>query len=171
MFVENLRAPGWMFAFLGLMLGAVAGGLTAVGIRNLTGEPLISGPEALIFYVTFAIGIIGIVYVMLNSTLMETRFNDDGVSVTLGVLGTQRSFAWDTVIAVRSTSHNIARHGGRGNPFVPSARRSWMMYGTSKGIEMEIAGTDGTGYFFISSANPDELANSIEGRIATRAGD
>ena len=153
LFVENLRAPGWMFAFLGLMLGGVSGGLTAVGIRTLTGDPLLSGAEALIFYVTFATGVVGIVYVMLNSTLMETRVNADEITVRLGVLGTQRTLAWDTITAVRTADHNIVRHGGRGNPFAPSSRTSWTMYGVRSGVEVEV----GDQMLFISSRNADDL--------------
>ena len=153
LFIENLRAPGWLFAFLGLMLGGVSGGLTAVGIRTLTGEPLISGSEALIFYICFAIAVVGIVYVMLNSTLMETRANADGVTVRLGVLGTQRTLAWGTITAVRTADHNIVRHGGRGNPFAPSSRTSWTMYGVRSGVEVEV----GDQILFISSRNADDL--------------
>ena len=153
MFVENLRAPGWVFAFLGLMLGAVSGGLTAVGIRSLTDDPLISGSEALIFYICFAIAIVGIVYVMLNSTLMETKATSDGITVRLGVLGTQRTLAWDTITAVRPTDHNIVRHGGRGNPFAPSSRTSWTMYGVRSGVEIEV----GDQVLFVSSRNAEEL--------------
>lgn len=152
-FVENLRAPGWLFAFLGLMLGVVSGGLTAVGIRTITGDPLLSGAEALIFYVAFAIGVIGIVYVMLNSTLMETRANADGIAVRLGVLGTQRSLTWDAITAVRPTDHNIVRHGGRGNPFTPSSRTSWAMYGVRNGVEVELEDQ----ILFISSRNAEKL--------------
>ena len=157
LFVENLRAPGWVFAFLGLMLGGISGGLTAVGIRSLSDEPLISGSEALIFYICFAIAVVGIVYVMLNSTLMETRATGDGVTVRLGVLGTQRAFAWDTITAVRASDHNIARHGGRGNPFAPASRRSWTMYGVQSGVELEITDGDGDQIVFVSSRKAEEL--------------
>ena len=157
LFLEHLRAPGWMFAFLGLMLGGVSGGLTAVGIRSLTGEPLVSGSEALVFYLTFAIGIVGIVYVMLNSTLMETRATVYGITVRLGILGTQRAFAWDTITAVRASDHNIARHGGRGNPFAPASRRSWTMYGVRSGVEIEVTEEDGTQIVFVSSRKAEEL--------------
>ena len=162
-FVENLRAPGWVFAFLGLMLGGVSGGLTAVGIRSLTDDPLISGSEALIFYVCFAIAVVGIVYVMLNSTLMETKADADGITVRLGVLGTQRTLTWDMITAVRPTDHNIVRHGGRGNPFAPSSRTSWTMYGVRSGVEIEL----GDGIVFVSSRNAQEfvsVASSMLGR-------
>ena len=161
LFVENLRAPGWVFAFLGLMLGAASGGLTAVGIRSLTDDPLVSGSEALIFYVSFAIAVVGIVYVMLNSTLMETKATSDGVTVRLGVLGTQRTLAWDTITAVHPTDHNIARHGGRGNPFAPSARTSWTMYGVRSGVEIEVEDK----VLFVSSRNPEELISVASSKL------
>ena len=163
-FTENLRAPGWIFAFLGLTLGGVSGGLTAVGIRSFGDEPLISGSEALLFYVAFAIGIVGIVYVMLNSTLMETKATEDGITVRLGVLGTQRFMAWDVITAIRATDHNIARHGGRGNPFAPSSRRSWTMYGVRSGVEIEMDGQDGRQLLFLSSERADELVE-VEGTL------
>ena len=165
LFIENLRAPGWMFAFLGIMLGVASGGLTAVGIRSLTDEPILSGSDALIFYFAFAIGIVGIVYVMLNSTLMETRITEDGIKVRLGVLGTQRTFSWDTISTVRTTDHNIARHGGRGNPFAPSSRKSWMMYGFRSGIEIESSDGTGTTVYFVSSSRADELAKVAADRL------
>ena len=163
-FTENLRAPGWIFAFLGLTLGGVSGGLTAVGIRSFGDEPLISGSEALLFYVAFAIGIVGIVYVMLNSTLMETKATEDGITVRLGVLGTQRFMAWDVITAIRATDHNIARHGGRGNPFAPSSRRSWTMYGVRSGVEIEMDGQDGRQLLFLSSEKADKLVE-VEGTL------
>ena len=162
LFTENLRAPGWMFAFLGLMLGAVSGGLTAVGIRGFTNDPLISGGESLIFYVSFTIAIVGIVYVMLNSTLMETKATTDGITVRLGVLGTQRTFHWSDITTIRTTDHNIARHGGRGNPFAPSARRSWTMYGVRTGVEIELSDSHENQIIFISSSNGDELVAVAE---------
>ena len=162
LFVENLRAPGWMFAFLGLMLGAVSGGLTAIGIRGFTDDPIISGSESLIFYVCFAIGIVGILYVMLNSTLMETKATEDGIAVRLGVLGTQRTFAWNTITAVRATDHNIVRHGGRGNPFAPSTRRSWTMYGVRSGVEVEVEAHGDSQLFFVSSARADDIVAVFE---------
>ena len=161
-FAESLRAPGSIFAFLGLMLGCVSGGLTAVGIRSLTDEPLISGNEATIFYICFAIAVVGIVYVMLSSTLMETKATIDGLQVSLGVLGTQRFFAWDTINAARVSEHNLARHGGRGNPFAPASRRAWIMYRVKRGVELEISEGSSTRLYFISSNSAAELVESVE---------
>ena len=164
-FTENLRAPGWMFAFLGLMLGGTSGGLTAVGIRSFGDDPLVSGTEALVFFVCFAIAVVGIVYVMLNSTLMETKVSALGITVRLGLLGTQRTFEWKEISAVRAVDHNISRHGGRGNPFAPSTRRSWTMYGVRSGVELEMIGMSGSQNIFISSRNQEELVAVVEEMI------
>ncbi len=163
-FTEHLRAPGWFFAFLGLMLGVVSGGLTAVGIRSLTDEPLISGTEALIFYFCFTIAIVGIVYVMLSSTLMETKVMQNGFTIRLGMLGAQRSFTWDDIKAVRVSEHNLARHGGRGNPLAPSSRRAWTMYGVRSGVEIEILEGSSSRHYFVSSNRATELVDVLERR-------
>ena len=163
-FTENLRAPGWMFAFLGLMLGGTSGGLTAAGIRSLGDDPLVTGVEALVFFVCFAVAVVGIVYVMLGSTLMETRVTREGINVKLGLLGTQRTFGWTEIGAVRSTGHSIARHGGRGNPFTPASRRSWTMYGVRTGIEIEV----GDGMVFVSSRKGEELVDVADGLIGRK---
>ena len=159
-FTENLRAPGWMFAFLGLMLGGTSGVLTAVSIRSLGDDPLVSGPEAMIFYLSFAIAILGIVYVMLGSTLMQTTVTEDGLTVGLGILGTRRTFSWADITTIRATDHNIARHGGRGNPFAPSTRKSWTMYGIRSGVELEIADESSSQVVFVSSLQGDELVRA-----------
>ena len=99
---------------------------------------------------------------MLNSTLMETKATADGITVKLGVLGTQRTFDWDNITAIRTANHNIARHGGRGNPFAPSARRSWTMYGVRSGLEIEVSDSHGSQLIFVSSSNGDELVAVAE---------
>lgn len=164
-FTENLRAPGWMFAFLGLILGGTSGGLTAVGIRSLGDDPLLSGTGALIFFSCFAGAIIAIVYVMLGSTLLETKVSAQGITVRLGLLGTQHTFKSEEILAVRAVDQDIARHGGRGNPFAPSARRAWTMYGIWSGIELEVIGMSGRQYIFISSQKQDELVAAAEEMI------
>ena len=164
LFIENLRAPAWTFALLGLMLGAVSGGLTAVGIRQLTGDPLLSGSEALLFYIAFAIGVVGIVYVMLNSTLMETKATSAGIAIKLGVLGTQRNVDWNAITEIRASEHNVTRHGGRGNPFAPSTRRSWIMFGVRSGVEVEIADRNGSQLLFVSSLKSEELVEIVKGK-------
>ncbi len=164
LFTENLRAPGWMFAFLGLMLGGTSGGLTAVGIRSLGDDPLVSGGEAVVFFVCFAVAVVGIVYVMLGSTLMETRVTDAGISVRLGLLGTQRTFGWAEIGLVRVTGHSIARHGGRGNPFSPASRRAWTMYGVRNGVEIEVD----DGVVFVSSRKGEELVVVADGLIGRK---
>ena len=163
-FIEHQRAPSWIFAFLGLLLGVTSGLLTAVGIRNFGDDPLLTGSEVAIFFPCFAGGVIGIVYVMLNSTLMETKTTEQGLTVRLGLMGTQRTFTWETIRAIRTAEHSLARHGGRGNPFAPSSRRAWTMYGVRNGVELEIFTEAGTQIVFVSSKKADELVKAVSER-------
>ena len=114
-------------------------GLTAVGIRGFTDDPLISGGESLIFYISFTIAIVGIVYVMLNSTLMETKVTSDGIT---GQTWRPRN---PTIIRLeqhhrhpyRQPQHRTTRRPRQ--PFAPSTRRAWTMYGVRTGIEIEVS--------------------------------
>ncbi len=162
-FEEHLRAPGWMFALLGLMLGVWSGALTAVAIFSLRSDPLLSGAEAFIFFVSFAAGMAIIVYVMLNSTLMSIIADAHGLHVRLGILGAGRNWAWKDITSSRATAHSTARHGGRGSIFAPSGRRSWSMFGIGDGVELEIA--DGS-WCFVSSQRGEDLTDVIAERLS-----
>lgn len=166
LYEEYLRAPGWFFALLGLMLGVSSGVMTAVGIGSLRADPLISGAEALIFFVGFAGSIVVIVYVMLNSTIMSITADSDGLHVKMGILGAGTSWRWDSIRSVEPVMRSVARHGGRGNIFAPSGRRCWSMFGLSSGAELQI--NDGLGettLYFVSSKQADELAECVQRQI------
>ena len=147
LFVENLRAPGWVFAFLGLMLGGVSGGLTAVGIRSLAGEPLVSGSEALIFYICFAIAIVGIVYVMLNSTLMETRATAEGDNSQIG--------------RPRHSTRICLGHDNRGSRIRPqhrTARRTWQPVRTRlTSVLDDVRGKEWGGDWSVTDGDGDQI--------------
>lgn len=159
---EYLRAPGWFFALLGLMLGVSSGVMTAVGIGSLREDPLISGVEALIFFVGFAGSIVVIVYVMLNSTIMSIVADSDGLHVKMGVLGAGTSWSWDSIGSVNLVVRSVARHGGRGNIFAPSGRRCWSMFGLSSGAELQVDdGLGKTTLYFVSSKRAEELTECV----------
>ncbi len=164
-FAEHLRAPGWLFGILGLMLGVGSGILTAVGIRNLGAEPILTGVDAVIFFVFFTLGVLGVLYVMLSSTIMATSISRQELSVTLGIIGTQRSFALQEMSEVRVARHSFVRHGGRGNPFAPSSRRAWTMFGVKTGVEFVVNEDGGRNVYFFSSRKGHELTNAIESRL------
>ncbi len=163
LFEEYLRAPKWMFVLLGIMLGLSSGGLTAVGIRSFTDDPLLTGSEAAIFFISFAIGTALILYAMLNATLLSIRADANGIEVKLGILGVGDSWSWDSIASATPASHNIMRHGGRGNIFAPSSRRSWTMIGITNGVEITVHDDKGGARIcFVSSRRGEDLAKLIE---------
>ena len=164
LFEEYLRAPGWAFALLGTMLGVTSGGLTAVGIRSLTDAPLLTGNQAAIFFISFAIGGALIFYAMLNATLLNIRADTKGLEVKLGILGAGATWSWESITSAAPTLHNVMRHGGRGNIFAPSSRRSWTMIGIPTGVEFTVRDENGgETVCFVSSRKAEVLAGLVEG--------
>lgn len=157
---EHLRAPHWVFGLLGLMLGAAAGILTAVAIRSLSDNPWLSGAEAILFFLTFAIAIAIITYVMLNSTIMSIVADHKGLRVSLGILGLAREWSWQDIQSVATAEYSVTQHGGRGNIFGPASRRAWTMFGIKTGVEIKTADSDHT--YFISSRKSREMADALQ---------
>ena len=156
---EYLRAPGWMFGILGLLLGIDSGILTAVAIRSFGSDPWLEGAEASLFFVSFGLGMAVIVYVMLSFTTMTVTIQGGELIVTMGMLGRRRSWRLDDLSDAKVARHSLVRHGGRGNVFAPNSRRSWTMFGVQHGVEFVYPDTEGaTSVYFVPSKRPEELA-------------
>lgn len=161
-YAEYLRAPGWMFGILGLLLGIDSGILTAVAIRSFGSDPWLEGAEASLFFVSFGLGMAVIVYVMLSSTTMTVTVQGGELVVTMGMLGKRRSWRLDSLSDAKVTQHRLTRHGGRGNIFAPNSRRSWAMFGVKHGVEFEHPDAEGaTSIYFVPSKRPAELAAAL----------
>ena len=161
---EYLRAPGWMFGILGLLLGIDSGILTAVAIRSFGSDPWLEGAEASLFFVSFGLGMAVIVYVMLSFTTMTVAVQGGELIVTMGMLGRNRSWRLDNMSNQTATQHSLTRHGGRGNIFAPNSRRSWAMFGVKHGVEFAYPDVEGvTSIYFVPSKRPEELAAALSG--------
>ena len=161
---EHLRAPGWVFGTLGLLLGVDSGVMTAVALRSLGGDPWLEGMEAAVFFISFGLGMVVIMYVMLSSTAMSIAVVGGELQVTMGMLGKRRSWRLEDVSKVAVAQHDLIRHGGRGNVFAPNTRRSWSMFGVKEGVEFEYSDATGaTRVYFIPSKRPEELAAVLGG--------
>ena len=161
-FTEYLRAPGWVFGGLGLLLGLDSGALTVVALRSLGDDPLLSGGPAALFFVMFGLGMAVIVYVMLEATLMTVSVAGRELQVLMGVFGRRGSWCIDGMTQVTETRHSLVRHGGRGSVFAPTSRRAWMMFGVKEGVEFEYEGKDGVKvFYFVSSRRASELASEL----------
>lgn len=156
---EHLRAPGWVFGTLGLLLGVDSGVMTAVALRSLGSDPWLTGGAAVLFFVSFGFGMAVIMYVMVSSTLMSVTVVGGELLVTMGMLGKRRSWRLEDMSKVAVTQHHLLRHGGRGNVFAPNSRRSWSMFGVKSGVEFEYPdAAAATRVYFIPSKRPEELA-------------
>lgn len=161
-FTEYLRAPGWVFGGLGLLLGLDSAALTVVALRSLGDDPLLSGGPAALFFVMFGLGMAVIVYVMLEATLMTVSVAGSQLTVSMGVFGRRRSWPTDVISQVATTRHSLVRHGGRGSVFAPRSRRAWVMFGIKEGVEFECKSQDGTTVaYFVSSRRASDLASEL----------
>ena len=161
-FTEYLRAPGWVFGGLGLLLGLDSAALTVVALRSVGDDPLLSGGPAALFFVMFGLGMAVIVYVMLEATLMTVTVAGQQLTVSMGVFGRRRSWPIDGMAQVATTRHSLVRHGGRGSVFAPSSRRAWVMFGIKDGVEFKSEYQDGTTVtYFISSRRAPGLASEL----------
>ena len=52
-YFEQVRASGRVFSFLGLLLGVTGGSVTGVAVKGLIGDPLVTGGNAVVFYIAF----------------------------------------------------------------------------------------------------------------------
>lgn len=158
-YAEYLRAPGWMFGILGLLLGIDSGILTAVAIRSFGTDPWLEGAEATLFFVSFGLGMAVIVYVMLSFTTMTVTVQGGELVVTMGMLGRRRSWRLDDLSDAKVARHSLVRHDGRGNIFAPNSRRSWTMFGIQHGVEFKYPDAEGaSSVYFVPSKRPEELA-------------
>lgn len=161
-YAEYLRAPGWMFGILGLLLGIDSGILTAVAIRSFGSDPWLEGAEATLFFISFGLGMAVIVYVMLSFTTMTVTVQGGELIVTMGMLGRRRSWRLDNLSDAKVNRHSLVRHGGRGNIFAPNSRRSWAMFGVTQGVEFAYPDAEGaTSVYFVPSKRPEELAAAL----------
>lgn len=161
-YAEYLRAPGWLSGILGLLLGIDSGILTAVAIQSFGSDPWLEGAEATLFFISFGLGMVIIVYVMLSSTTMTVTVQEGELVVTMGMLGKRRSWRLDNMSDAKVTRHCLVRHGGRGNLFAPNSRRSWTMFGVQQGVEFVYPDAEGaTSVYFVPSKRPEELADVL----------
>ena len=145
---------------LGLILGVTAGVLTGVAIRNLVGdEPIISGSEATVFYVTFALAVVIDMFLLLNFTNLSVRVTESGFSFRYGMFG--KSFSWDQMKSVKATDYKWITYGGWGIRFSTKGRRAWSQIGAKRGVVVEVVEGGKERSYFVSSKRADELAESI----------
>lgn len=156
-FDESVRVPGWVIGLLGLVLGVTAGVLTGVAVRNLAGdEPIISGAEAAIFYVTFALAVLLDLFLLINFTNLSVSVADRGIEFRYGLFG--KSLTWGQITAAEASDYRWITYGGWGIRFSTKGRRAWSQLGVKRGVVIEVDEGGNSRRYFVSSKRADELA-------------
>ncbi len=165
-FSESVRLSLLGIGLLGLVLGVTAGVLTGVTIRNLVGDdPIISGSEAAVFYVTFAAAVVIDLFLLLNFTSLSVKVTEHAFEFRYGMFG--KSLKWDQIKSVESTDYKWISYGGWGIRFSTKGRRAWSQIGAKRGVVVEVIEGSNERRYFVSSNRADELSDAIRQAIGS----
>lgn len=165
-FRENVRIPIWGILLLGLILGITAGVLTGVAVRNIFGdEPLMTGGELAVFYITFALAVIIDLFLLFNFTNLVVSVTERGFNFHYGLFG--KSFSWDQLKGVEATDYSWITYGGWGVRFSTKGRRAWSQLGVKRGVVVDVNENGKGRRYFVSSTRPQELAAALANGIGT----
>jgi hypothetical protein len=157
---ENVRVRGWVIAFLGLLLGGTAGAMTGVAVRNLAGdEPIITGGEAVVFYLTFGFAVLLDVFLLVNFTNLSVTVSNSGVEAGFGVF--RKRFSWDQVKSVEVQDYRWMSFGGWGIRYATRGRRAWSQMGVKTGVTFAVDEGGKDRSYFVSSRRPADLASAV----------
>ena len=164
-YFEHVRSSGRVFSFLGLLLGATGGIVTGVAIKGLIGDPIVTGGESVVFYITFSASSLITFFVMLNYLMMSIRVSADGLDIKFGMKS-------ESIEASRFVAVRIAEPKSRMSRALNNDGRKisqmWTVLGVGSGIEIDVSsGNNGdTETWFISSREPGKLVEKIESLVA-----
>ena len=161
-FDESVRSPNWVFILFGALLGLFAGLLTGLPISGA-----LKGTESIIFYAALGFAMLIVLFVMLNFLALLTTISDHGLEFRLGLFA--RRFDWSQITGAEAKPYNWLTYLGWGIRIAPGGRRAWSLPGVSHGVEVRVTDPSGRQLsYFVSSARPDELAESLRQGIAER---
>ena len=164
-FSESVRVPAWLIGMMGLVLGVTAGPLTGVAVRNLVGdEPIISGSEATIFYVCFAVAVLVDLFLLVNFSFLVIRVDDRGLEIRYGLFS--KFFSWSQVSDVRTSDYNWVPFGGWGIRFSTQGRRAWSQVDVKTGVIVDVMEGGKERHYFVTSRRDTELEAAIRAGMA-----
>ena len=155
-YFESVRASGRTLGFLGLMLGASGGILTGVAVKGLVDEPLVTGTNAVVFYLAFAASSVITLFVMLNYTSLNIRFDEDSLKITLGMKS--KTISLDSIVSAtvaqpKSRMTRVASKQGN--------IQMWSVLGVNTGIELTTSSEPNATTTFIASKDPEALLEAM----------
>jgi hypothetical protein len=164
-FREAVRVPAWMIGMMGLVLGVTAGALTGVAVRNLVGdEPIITGSEATIFYICFAIAVLVDLFLLFNFTFLMITVDERGLEFRYGLFS--KFFSWSQINGVRSEDYNWVPFGGWGIRFSTQGRRAWSQVGVKTGVVVDVVEGGNERHYFVTSRCDKELELVLQSGIS-----
>ena len=162
---ESVRVPGWVIGVLALLLGLTAGAMTGVAVRNMVGDdPLITGSEAAVFYITFAVAVLLDLFVLLNFTSLSVSVSDRGFEFRYGLFG--KSFRWEQLESAEQKEYRWVSYGGWGIRFSTQGRRAWSQLGAKDGVVVKVDEGGKAREYFVSSRKAQDLAAVLQQGIA-----
>ena len=169
-YFEQVRASDRVFSFLGLLLGVTGGSVTGVAVKGLIGDPLVTGGNAVVFYIAFSASSLITFFVMLNYLMMSLQVSKDALEIKFGMKSETIGRGRIVGVRVAETKSRMSRamsQGGR------RLSKMWTVLGVGSGIELDISSSrDGarsgkTRTWFVSSREPGKLCEKLELLIAT----
>ena len=169
-YFEQVRASGRVFSFLGLLLGVTGGSVTGVAVKGLIGDPLVTGGNAVVFYIACSASSLITFFVMLNYLMMSLQVSKDALEIKFGMKSETIGRGRIVGVRVAETKSRMSRamsQGGR------RLSKMWTVLGVGSGIELDISSSkDGarsgkTRTWFVSSREPGKLCEKLELLIAT----
>jgi hypothetical protein len=155
-YFESVRASGRALGFLGLMLGASGGILTGVAVKGLVDEPLVTGTNAVVFYLAFAASSVITLFVMLNYTTLNIRVDDANLKITLGMKS--KTIALDSIAsaAVAQPKSRMTRVASKQGNI-----QMWSVLGVNSGVELTTSSEPSATTTFVASKDPEAFLQAL----------
>ena len=161
LYAEDVRIGWFLLTLLSGTLGVEAAVVTIVAVRGA-----LSGWEAIVFYAAVGLGIVVIVFVILNFTMLSIAVAASGIEFRYGILAKRLRF--DQIRSVAARKYEWLRYGGWGLRFSTGGRRAWNMPFLSTGVAITVDEGGREREYYVTSRQPEELARVLNERIAAR---
>ena len=163
-FRESVRASNVGFVFVG--------GIYVALIALFIGLPIfigIEGSGTWSFYIGMAAAITALSFALMNFMVLRNSVSAEGLEFRFGIL--TRHFSWSQLMEVEAKRYRWLDYGGWGIRWAPGGRRAWSLLGVPEGVLVKVVNDKGNQMsYFISSAQPDELAATLRRGIANVRG-
>jgi hypothetical protein len=161
-FYHMVKASSRAFGFLGLLLGVTGGALTGVALKGIIGDPVVSGSGALMFYVAFGASTLITLYVMFNYVTMNLNLSGGVFEIRIGMKSATVKVSSITAVRVAEPKSRMSRVASQAKG-ARKISQMWSVLGVGTGVELDVAkeGNSQTQTWFISSNDPDDLAEKL----------